>query len=105
MSKIPKRKNFLLSFAIAILLWLVWSVIFLFIPPEAYLAPIAFLATTLLAVFLTASLLFANTRRGLLTALGIIIIMVLNYYGTGNYLNIVLVTGILLTTDYYLSRR
>lgn len=105
MSKIPRRKNFLLSFAVALLLWLTWFVIFLFIPPETYFTLIAFLVVTFLTTFLTAALLFANTRRGLLIALGVIIFMLLNHYEAGNYLNIILVAGILLTTDYYLSKK
>ncbi|MBI2007422.1 MAG: hypothetical protein HYS83_01850 [Candidatus Blackburnbacteria bacterium] len=105
MSKIPKRKNFLLSFAVALLLWLSWLAIFLFIPPEAFFVPIVFLAVTFLAIFLTVTILFSNTRRGLLTALGAIIFMILNYYHATNYLNIVLVGGVLLTIEYYLSRK
>lgn len=99
-----RRKNFLPTLVVAIFLWIVWAVIFFFVPPEGLLIPVVFLLVTFLAVFFIGALLFANTRRGLLAAIGVLIFMGLNFYGAGNYLNAVLLAGLLLAAEYYLSR-
>ncbi len=103
--RFKKKKNFLLTTILAILLWLAWAIIFLFVPPEISLVPILLLGITFLATLFTTSLVLANTRRGLLISVGVAIFMIMNYYGIGNYLNILLIAGILITVEYYLSSR
>lgn len=88
---------------VALFLWIVWAIIFLSVPPEGLLIPSLFLLVTFLAVFLSTALLFANTRRGVLAASGVVIFMILNFYGVGNYLNAILLMGLLLALEYYLS--
>ncbi|MDO8503706.1 MAG: hypothetical protein Q7S60_03370 [bacterium] len=103
--KFRRRRNFLPTLLVTVILWGILTIIFFFIPPEAFLAPFLFLAVVFLTILFTGSLIFANTRRGLLLALGILVFMLLNYYNIGNYLNIALLVGILVTLDYYLSHR
>lgn len=93
------------SLLAALSLWTAWLLVFLFFPPEVFLAPFLFLILTFFAVFLTGALLFANTRRGFLIGIGILFLAVFNYYKVGNYLNIILITGILLSIEYYFSTR
>jgi len=102
--RVKRRKNFLATGVLSILLWVIWATIFFFVPPENFLTPFLFLFLTGLSVFFTAALLFANTRRGMLTAFGIAAIMVLNYFGLGNFLNLILVAGVLLVGEYYFSK-
>lgn len=91
------------SLLAALFLWTAWLLVFLFFPPEAFLAPFLFLILTFFAVFLTSALLFANTRRGFLIGIGVLFLAILNYYKVGNYLNIILITGILLSVEYYFA--
>lgn len=97
------RKNFLASFFVSLLLWLSWLTIFFFVPPEYTALPFVFLVLTFLAVLFTTALVFANTRRGLLIAGGMVVFMVLRYFEIGNYLNLLLLAGLLLSIEYYLS--
>lgn len=64
-----------------------------------------FLTVTFISVFLLATLVLGNTRRGLLAASGVLLFMLLNYYRAGNYLTALLIAGILLSIEYYFSRQ
>lgn len=102
--RVKRRKNFLPALLLTVLLWTVWLAVFFFAPPETFLMPFVFLTLTFLAILFSATLLFANTRRGFLTALGLTAFMLLNFYGIGNYLNLLLIVGVLLAAEYYFSR-
>lgn len=104
-SRFQRRRNFLPTLLVTIILWGIFAVIFFFVPPETNLLPLLFLVVVVLASLFTGSLIFANTRRGFLLALGILVFMLLNYYNIGNYLNIVLLVGILFAAEYYFSSR
>lgn len=104
-TKFRRRRNFLPTLLVTIILWGILGVIFFFVPPEAFLAPFLFLTIVSLTTLFTGSLIFANTRHGFLLTLGILIFMLLNYYNIGNYLNIVLLVGILFAVEYYCSRQ
>ena len=101
--RILVRKNFFASFLVSLLLWLFWLIVFFFIPPEYTAMPFVFLTLTFLAVLFTTALVFANTRRGLLAAVGITVFMILRYFEIGNYLNLFLLAGLLFSIEYYLS--
>ncbi|MBI2035042.1 MAG: hypothetical protein HYT11_04885 [Candidatus Levybacteria bacterium] len=103
--KFRRRKNFLPALLVTIILWGILAIIFFFVPPETPLMPLLFLLIVFLTALFTGSLIFANTRRGVLLSLGILVFMLLNYYNIGNYLNLALLAGILVTLDYYLSHR
>ena len=98
-----KRRNFLPTAAVSLVILTVWLVVFFLVPPETHLAPLLFLALTFLQVLFITSLIFANTRRGLLTSLGAVSFLITKYYGVGNYLTLLLIIGILVTVEYYLS--
>lgn len=102
---IRRKKNFFASLIITTLLWIAWATIFVYVPPEYFLMPLIFLIVTFLAILFTFSLIFANTRRGLLVAIGTVSFMTLRYFGIGNYLNLLLIAGILLSVEYYLSNK
>lgn len=76
----------------------------LFIPPDTFGAMPAFFILTLLVIFFPASLVFANSRRGFLLAFGVVFFLILRLFGIGNVLNLLLLSGILLAIEYYLSR-
>jgi hypothetical protein len=85
-----KRKNFLPTLLLAILFWLLWGGLIYFTAPTNYLLLITFSLLLFLASFLTLALILANSRQGLIVALGIICFLILRYYQLGNVLNIIL---------------
>jgi len=99
-----KRKNFLPTFLIALFFWANIGFIILFIPPSL-LAIGYWLLAIFIALFLTLSLVFANSRWGFLTALGITIFLILRLLKMANYLNIILLGGILISLEVYLRKR
>ncbi|OGY07252.1 MAG: hypothetical protein A3D24_02640 [Candidatus Blackburnbacteria bacterium RIFCSPHIGHO2_02_FULL_39_13] len=99
------RKNFLPTAILTLFLWGAWITIFFFVPPETFLMPIFFLLLTFLCFLFTSSLIFANSRRGLLVATGVILYMILKYFGLINVLNIILIVAILGIVEYYFSNK
>lgn len=102
--RVRLRKNFFLTVLITLFLWCIWALIFLLVPPEYFLMPAVFLVITFLGVLFPSSLVFANTRRGLLVAGGVVLFMLFNFLGFGNYLNLILLTGIIISFEYYFSK-
>ncbi|MFZ5365770.1 MAG: hypothetical protein ACOZBZ_00570 [Patescibacteria group bacterium] len=98
-----RRKNFLPSFLLTILFWLCWIYVLLFTAPESNLLFFIFYFLLFLSLFLTSSLVFANSRRGFLLALGIIGIAILQQIKLLNILNVILLLGILLSFELYFS--
>lgn len=96
-----KRKNFLPTFILAILFWCGWGWLVYSIPPDSSFIIAVFYLLLFLAVFLTSSLFFANSRRGLLLAVWLISFLFFRYHGLGNYLNLLLLTGILVSLELY----
>ena len=103
--EIKKRKNFLPSFVIAMFLWLAVALIVLFVDPNNKWALESFMITFFFANLLTLSLVFGNTRRGLLAALSAVLFTFLRYLGVGNLLNLLLIIGAALAFEFYLSKR
>jgi|SRR3989344_9168669 len=101
LERFRSRKNFFLTTILTIFLWICWAAVFFLIPPEYFLTPFLFLLLSFFVVLFTSSLIFANTRRGLLTTIGVILYMVLSFYGLGNYLNAFLIAGVLVASEYY----
>ena len=102
-AKYVHRKNFFAAAVITAVLWIVWAIMFFLVPPEGAM-PFVFLLISFLVVLFSGALIFANTRRGLLLSLGVVSFMLLRYFEIGNYLNLVLLAGLLLSVEYYLSR-
>lgn len=103
--ELRRRKNFLPTLIITIILWLILAGIVYFIDPQQMIAIPLFFLITFLAILFTASLLFANRRRGLLTSLVIMLFLILRYFGVGNMLNAILLVGIAVAFEIYASRK
>lgn len=89
-----RRKNFLPSLVITILLGISLALIIYFTDPsESIFVFIFFLNLFLFSMFIF-SLLFANSRRGLIISVCLTLFVILRYFGVGNILNAVLITGL-----------
>jgi len=102
--RIKKRKNFALTFLLAILFWLAFGWLVYFQAPANNLLIFSFYLLLFLAVFLTAALILANSRRGFLLATFIILTLIFRYYQIGNLLNILLLAAIILILEIYLAK-
>jgi len=99
-----RRKNFLPTFLLAFLFWLLWGGLVYFSSPDNSLLIVGFFLLLFLAVFLTAALIFANSRLGLLAATFIVLSLLFRYFQVGNILNLTLLTGIFIALGFYLSK-
>ena len=75
------------------------------IPPTSTFLLLAFFFLLLVALFLTSALIWANSRRGLLTALFVILVLVFRYYQIGNFLNLILLLAIFMALEIYFSKQ
>lgn len=103
--QILKRKNFLPTLLLTILLWLALGVLVNFIEPNTFGAVPLFFLITFMALLFTFSLIFAAGRRGLIGAVGITLFLVLAYLGVGNILNLILIVAIAVSIELYFSLR
>jgi hypothetical protein len=99
------RKNFLPTFLIALIFWLVWGGLVFFQPPANNLVIVLFFSLLFLALFLTLSLFFANSRRGAIGAFFFTLVLIFRYNHLGNLLNLFLLAGIFLSLELYLDKR
>jgi len=102
--KMKRRKNLLPTL---ILIFIFWGIIFFiiyFLDPEANGVIPLFFIILFGALLLSLSLIFANTRRGILYSTGLLIFMLLRYFGVGNILNLLLILGVTAAADFYLSK-
>jgi len=99
------RKNFLLTFTITLFLWLGVAGIIYFIDPfETGALPLFFLVV-FFSLFFSFSIIFINSRRGLITSSGITIFLILRYFGLGNWLNFLLLLAICIAAEIYYSKK
>lgn len=103
--KAKLRKNFLPTLILTIALWVAVACLVYFVEPGTLGAIPIFFAVIFFVLLFTFSTLFANTRRGLLTALAITIFLILRYLGVGNILNFLLIAGLTITLELYFSNR
>lgn len=103
--ELKERKNYLPTLGIILILWLSLAWIFFFIDPNTPWAVPLFFFILLSAVSFTLSVLFGNTRRGILTGIFTTIILVLRMFGVDNLLNILLLAGGLIAFEVYFSRK
>lgn len=102
--EIKRRKNFFPTLIALILSWgLVFAVIYFVSPTSFGAIPILFILIFIAYVF-TFSTLFANSRRGLISALALILFLILRFLGVGHILNFLLILGLAITIEFYLSR-
>ncbi len=99
-----RRKNFLPTIIVTILFWLVIGYLLYFIDPENFGAVPVLFTLIFFALLFTFSIILANTRRGLLTSLGLTIFLILRYFGVGNILNLALLAGVVLAVEIYFTK-
>jgi len=101
--QIKSRKNFLPTLLISFGLWLLLGVIIYFVDPDISWAKPAFFVTFFTALFLTFSLLAANTRRGFTIAVVVTLFATLRLLGVGNVLNLFLLAGVAIASEIYFN--
>jgi len=103
--QIRLRRNFFPLLLETIFLWgLVFLIVF-FIDPYGFAAIPLFLTFFSLSVFLTFSIVFANSRRGLIASFALTIFLLLRYFGIGNILNLLLIMGVGIAVELYVASR
>jgi len=106
-----RRKNFFSTLIFILFLWSIFGLIIFFVEPSMvkdFLWPnsyLPFFINLFLALFLTLAIVFANSRRGFLTSLGVIIFLILRLQQLGNILNAILITASLFSLEYYFTRK
>jgi hypothetical protein len=103
--EIKKKKTFLPTLIIALLLWVAFVLIILFVRPEGSGALQIFFGVFFGALAISLSLLLVNTRRGVAIATGTTFFLFLRYIGVGNILNFLLIIGAIAAFEFYLSNR
>lgn len=96
-----KRKNFLPTFLLTVLLWLSLFFLVSFVDPNTLgVIPLFFFLIFFAFLFSFATLL-ANSRRGLSISVFLTLFLILRYFGIGNILNFLLLLGLLITSEIY----
>lgn len=103
--KARARKNFLPTLILTLFFWSIFIVIVMFIDPYANWSLPIFFVSLFVASLFTFSLLFANSRRGLITSLSIILFLLLRYFGIGNILNLILLIGLAITIEVFFKKK
>ncbi len=103
--KIKLRKNVLPAFLVTVVLWGLIFLIIYFVEPETVGAIPLFLLILFLALVFTFSFAFAHARRGFLASMALITFLILRYLGIGNFLNFVLILGLVATIELYFSNK
>jgi len=112
------RRNFLPTTIVAVILWIACGLIIAFLDPEKnfkfqisnfkfvfYPNIILFLLTLTLSLTLTLALLFGNTRRGVLTSLFLISLLLLRLFKCLYWWFIPILLVVTLTVEFLLSTR
>lgn len=99
-----KRKNFLPTLIITFLLWGVFSFIVYFVDPGSFGSILLFFFVLWFCFLFTFSILLANTRRGFIASLGLIIFLLLRFFGIGNLLNFLLISSVAVSIEFYFSK-
>ncbi|MBU2051965.1 hypothetical protein KKH13_02050 [Patescibacteria group bacterium] len=92
-----------------VVLWSLLGLMVYFVEPELVrdiLIPGFYLPFFLVffpACWLTLAAIWGNSRRGLLSAVGLSLFLILRIYHLGNVLNLLLIFGILITVDHYFN--
>ena len=101
---IKTRKNFFPTVVITFLLWLSLGVLIYFVEPDTPGVIPLFFVNAFFALLFSFSTIFGNSRRGLLTATGIIFFLILRYLGIGNVINMLLILGACISIELYFTK-
>jgi hypothetical protein len=99
-----KRRNFLPSFLVTLLFSLLLTYIILFIPPDSVFNLFLFYLILFLLTFFIFAFIFANSRRGFLLSLCLVLILFLKQEQLLSWLNFILVLGIGFSVEIYFSK-
>lgn len=99
----PHKKITFPKLLICLILWTIVGCFIYFISPSIPGAVPLFLIALFLSLLFTSTLVLSHTRRGLITSSSITIFLVLRYFGVGNFLNLLLLLGAIITFEIYLS--
>jgi len=102
---LPQRENFLPTLLLTILTWLGWFYFFYFQAPDSNDTIGLFYLFLFIALFLTISLLLANSRRGFLSALALISILVLRQFEQFHIINLILFFALLFSIEIFFWRK
>jgi len=102
---IKKRKNFFPTLVFTVFLWVVIAGLIFFVDPSITGVVFFFFFLFFLATLFFFSLLLGNTRRGLILSTSLIIFIILRFFGVGNILNFLLISGAALTFELYFSKK
>lgn len=106
---LKRRKNYLPTLILIVLLWSLLSLMLFFVEPgliKDILIPGVYLPFFLVffpASWFTLAIIWGNTRHGLLIAIGLNVFLLLKIFQFGNLLNLVLILGILIAVDRYFN--
>ncbi len=100
---ILRRKNFLPSLVIIIVLFTTLVSILYFTDPSSQLFLILFFTNLFAFLIFFLSLIFGNSRRGLILSICITIFTILRMLGVGNILNAILLASLGIIAEIYAS--
>ena len=98
-----KRKNFLPTLLITIFLWIIFGGLIYFIDPGSFAAIPLFFTLLFFCLLFMFSLIFANSRRGIVATIAVTLFLILMYLGVGNILNLILIVAIATCIELYFS--
>src|SRR5258706_3333918 len=103
--QILKRKNFLPTLLVTLLLWILLGGLVYFVSPDTFGVIPLFFITLFISFLFTFSLIFTGSRRGLITSSSLTLFLILAYLGVGNILNLVLILAIAVCIELYLAHK
>ncbi|OGM81742.1 hypothetical protein A2434_00850 [Candidatus Woesebacteria bacterium RIFOXYC1_FULL_41_14] len=103
--QVLKRKNFLPTLLLTVLFWVLLGLLVYFVDPKTFAATPLFFVILFVTFLFTFSLLFANSRRGLISSISLTLFSILLFLGVGNLLNLALILAIGTCTEIYFSLR
>ena len=102
--QVLKRKNFFPTLLLTILFWVLLGSLIYFVDPGTFGVIPLFFITFFTAMLFTFSLIFTNSRRGLIASISITLFSILLFLGVGNILNLILILAIGTCIEIYFSR-
>jgi hypothetical protein len=103
--QVLKRKNFLPTLLITVVLWLLLAGLIYFVDPSTFGIVPLFFITVFVVLLFTFSLIFASSRRGLIIGSSLSLFLILAYLGVGNILNLFLIVAIAVCVELYFKSR
>lgn len=82
-------------------IWIAIIGLVYFIDPSTTGAVPLFFSLVISGLYLLFSLVLSNSRRGFIISLGITSFLILRYFGLGNFLNLILIAGVLIALEMY----